>query len=43
MSKFGTLRTCAGVTETTVRRATGFIVESLDGATKVREETADSD
>lgn len=30
-----TLRTCAGVTETTGRRATGFIVESLDGVTKV--------
>ena len=31
-----TLRTCAGVTETTGRRATGFIVESIDGVTKVK-------
>ncbi|KAK3545643.1 hypothetical protein QTP70_008781 [Hemibagrus guttatus] len=31
-----TLRTCAGVTETAGRRATGFIIESLDGATKVK-------
>lgn len=30
-----TLRTCAGVTETPGRRATGFMVESLDGTTSV--------
>ncbi|XP_077369860.1 uncharacterized protein LOC144014155 [Festucalex cinctus] len=30
-----TLRTCAGTTETSGRRATGFMVESLDGMTKV--------
>ncbi len=30
-----TLRMCAGVTETSGRRATGFIVESLDGTTSV--------
>ncbi|RXN37835.1 hypothetical protein ROHU_001681 [Labeo rohita] len=31
-----TLRTCAGVTKTAGRRATGFIIESLDGAMKVK-------
>lgn len=31
-----TLRTCAGVTETAGRRATGFIIESLDGVMKVK-------
>ncbi|KAI3358292.1 hypothetical protein L3Q82_014670, partial [Scortum barcoo] len=30
-----TLRTCAGVTETSGRRATGFVAESLDGKTSV--------
>ncbi|XP_051792766.1 uncharacterized protein LOC127530319 [Acanthochromis polyacanthus] len=30
-----TLRTCAGVTETSGRRATGFIAESLDGKTNL--------
>ncbi|XP_061908363.1 uncharacterized protein LOC133653277 isoform X1 [Entelurus aequoreus] len=30
-----TLRTCAGVSETSGRRATGFIAESLDGKTSV--------
>ncbi|KAL3967947.1 NLR family CARD domain-containing protein 3 [Sarotherodon galilaeus] len=30
-----TLRTCAGMTEMMGRRATGFVVESLDGATSV--------
>lgn len=30
-----TLRTCAGTTETSGRRATGFMVESLDGTTRL--------
>ncbi|XP_058881751.1 uncharacterized protein LOC131737334 [Acipenser ruthenus] len=30
-----TLRTCSGVTETSGRRATGFLAESLDGGTSV--------